>query len=136
MGTLHQLRGELLNDGRITPAEVEVIRAYVEQDGKLDHQDVRFLVELLSDARDVCEEFDALFFPALKQVLLADGQITPDEQYWLLKMLYGDGRVRPSERRFLEELREQLEHRSPEFEAIYAGALTSPDVNWDVGGRA
>lgn len=134
MGTLHRLRSELLCDGKITSAEVGVIRRYLEEDGTLDHDDVRLLVTLLSEAREVCEEFDELFFPVLKKVLLEDGQIGPDEQYYLLKMLYADGRVRPSERKLLEELLRELTVVPPEFVALCNTAFSAKNENWEVGG--
>ena len=135
MGSLHQLRSELLRDGKITDDEVQVIRDYIHRDGKLDLDDVKFLVGLLSDAREVCPAFDELFFPALKEVLLADGQIGTDEQFFLLKMLYSDGHIRDSEKRFLFELLQEANRITPEFEALCAEALKAHPTEWNVGGQ-
>ena len=135
MANLYQLRSALLRDERITDDEVAIIREFIEQDGKLDLDDVRFLVELLSDARDVCPSFDDLFFPALKDVFLRDGKIGMDEHFYLLKMLYSDGHVRESERRFLVELREEAAEVSPEFEALCEQIVDVPDRDWSVGGQ-
>ena len=135
MSGLYQLRAELLRDGRITADEVGVIRQYIESDGKLDLQDVKFLVELLSEAVDVCPEFDELFFPTLKEVILADGQIGSDEQFYLLKMLYSDGHIRENEKQFLVELRSQLKEVPPEFDQMCQTAFQAHATNWDVGGR-
>ena len=135
MGSLHQLRSELLRDGKITDDEVQVIRDYIHRDGKLDLDDVKFLVGLLSDAREVCPAFDELFFPALKDVLLADGQIGMDEQFFLLKMLYSDGHIRDSEKRFLFELLQEANRITPEFEALCAEALKAHPTEWNVGGQ-
>jgi hypothetical protein len=135
MANLYQLHADLLNDDKITEDEVEVIRKYIEEDGKLDLNDVKFLVGLLSSAKEVCQEFDDLFFPVLKEVLLKDGKITMDEQFYLLKMLYSDGHVRDSEREFLFELREELDEIAPEFEALCDQIMTVPSRGWSVGGR-
>ena len=135
MGTLTDLRSQLLKDGKITENEVGVIRAYIHSDGKLDIQDVRFLVELLSSANYVCPEFDALFFPALKDIILADGSIGSDEQFYLLKMLYSDGEIRESETQFLLELRSEVRELTPEFEALCETALAAHPTAWDVGGQ-
>jgi hypothetical protein len=135
MSSLSQLRSELLRDGRITEAEVEVIRDHIHRDGRLDLEDVKFLVGLLSEARDVCPAFDELFFPVLKEVVLEDGRIGQDEQFYLLKMLYSDGNVRPIEKQFLLELREEAQELTPEFEALCGVALAAHPTNWDVGGR-
>jgi hypothetical protein len=135
MPRLHELRSQLLSDGRITEIEVDVIRQQIRRDGQLDLDDVKFLVELLGEAREVCPAFDDLFFPALKQVLLADGGIGHDEQFYLLKMLYSDGQIRESEKRFLRELRAEADHVSPEFEQLCQTAFAAHPTHWDVGGR-
>lgn len=134
MGNLHQLRSELLRDNKITDDEVALIREYIEQDGKLDIDDIRLLVDLLVDAREVSAGFDDLFFPALKEVILRDGMIGYDENYYLLKMLYGDGVVRDCERAFLLELRQEADRVSAEFESLCAQAMTVADRDWSVGG--
>ena len=135
MPSLNQLRSELLTDRKITDAEVEVIRDHIRRDGRLDLEDVKFLVGLLSEAREVCPAFDELFFPALKEVVLEDGRIGQDEQFYLLKMLYSDGHVRPSEKQFLLELREEAQEVTPAFEALCDAALAAHPTSWDVGGR-
>lgn len=135
MAQLSELRSQLLTDGNITDAEVALIKGHVERDGNLDLDDVKFLVELLSEARQVCPAFDEFFFATLKEVFLADGEIGQDEQFYLLKMLYSDGVLRDNERNFLAQLRREVSQVSPEFEAMCETASLSPDTNWDVGGK-
>jgi len=93
------------------------------------------LVGLLSEAHEVCPAFDELFFPALKEVILEDGRIGQDEQFYLLKMLYSDGHVRENEKQFLLELRDAAQEVTPEFEALCEEAFAAHPTNWDVGGR-
>lgn len=114
MGTLHKFRSELLVDGVITKYELSVIREYIEENG-LDYEDVKLLVQLQSDAREVCTEFDDLLFPVLKQVLLADGKVGLDEQFYLLKTLCADGKVGPREQKFITELKAESRTITPEF---------------------
>lgn len=135
MTKLYELQSQLLRDKKITNDEVGIIREYICEDNKLDMDDVRFLIELLSEADEVCPEFDELFFPVLKGVILQDGRIDTSEQFYLLKMLYSDGHVRDSEKRFLEELREEADELTPEFESLCATALTAAATDWDVGGE-
>jgi hypothetical protein len=135
MSRLQELRANVLKDRKITQTEVDFIRDYVEQDGRLDLDDVKVLVELLTEATEVCAEFDELFFPALKQVVLADGRIGCDEQFYLLKMLYADGHVRDSERNFLVELRREAVETTPEFDSLCETAAKAASRNWDLGGR-
>jgi hypothetical protein len=135
MGRLHELQSQLLQDGKITDQEVAVIRNYLQGEGKLDIEDVKFLVELLSNAREVSPSFDELFFPVLKDVLLADGQISLDEQFYLLKMLYSDGCVRESEKQFLQELRREAKETTPEFDTLCEEAFSAHPTNWSLGGK-
>ena len=135
MGQLHELRSQLLRDRRISGDEVEVIREYIRQDGQLDLDDVKFLVDLLSDAVEVSPEFDRLFFPVLKEVVLQDGKIGQDEQFYLMKMLYSDGHLRESERQFLQELQREADELSPQFQAMCDEALEAHATDWSVGGR-
>jgi hypothetical protein len=135
MSGLHRLIAEIHEDGKITDAEVEVIREQVHRDGKLDLDDVQFLVNLLSDAREISPAFDELFFPVLKDAILSDGKIDRGEQFYLLKMLYSDGHVRESEKQFLEQLRRDACEVPPEFDQLLEEACKAPPTNWDVGGR-
>ena len=136
MTNLYRLQSIVLEDKKITDDEVGMIRDYIEEDGKLDLADVKFLVELLSNAQEVCPAFDDLFFPVLKEVLLADGKITMDEHFYLLKMLYSDGHVRDCEREFLLQLRDELDEVSPEFDALCEQVLTVSARDWSLGGRS
>jgi hypothetical protein len=136
MAGLYELQFKLLADRKITRDEVSLIEEQIRRDGRLDLDDVKFLVQLLADADEVCPEFDELFFPALKEVLLADGKIGLDEQFYLLKMLYSDGHLRDSERQFLKELRDEAHAITPEFEQLYATAMAAPAKNWSVEGVA
>jgi hypothetical protein len=124
-----------LYDRRITDNDVKVIRRYIEEDGKLDMDDLRFLVGLLSEADEVCPAFDELFFPALKEVILADGRIAPDEIFYLMKMLYSDGQIRESEKQFLLELSRETDEFPPEFQELCDEAMSAHPRNWSVGGR-
>ena len=134
MSRLRELQSTVLEDRRITRDEVDFIRDYIRHDGRLDLEDVKVLVELLSLAKEVCVEFDELFFPALKEVVLTDGHIGCDEQFYLLKMLYSDGHVRDSEREFLAELRREVTETTPEFDSLCETAARAKSKNWDVGG--
>ncbi len=136
MASLYSIMEQVVADKKITEQEVAVIQQYIRQNGRLDLEDVRFLVQLLVDSREVCPAFDRLFFPILKEVLLADGRIQNDELFYLFKMVYGDGRVRNSEREFLLELRRECRETTAEFDAFCDQVLATPDSGWSLGGRA
>ncbi len=132
MANLYKIREQLLRDHKITINEVEMIKDQMATDGKLDFADARLLVELLQDAREVCSEFDELFFPCLREIILEDGKIQMDEQFILLKMLYSDGEVRESERHFLTELYRDADEITPEFRQLCDNALNCETVDWSI----
>jgi len=132
---LHELLASVLADGEIDDSEVASIREYLYRDAKLDLDDVKVLVELYCEARRRSAAFDDLFFDVLEQVILADGEIRPSEQFYLLKMLYSDREVRPREKEFLLKLRRTARHTTPQFDALCDVALQAHPTAWDVGGR-
>lgn len=132
MSAVCEMRDRLLKDGKINPGEVDAIKEFVTADGILDYDDIKFLVGLMKEANYVCDEFDEVLFPCLKHVMLSDGEIGADEQYLLLQMLYSDGEVRPSERRFIAELYAEVDNISPEFQELCENALNSPEKNWSL----
>jgi hypothetical protein len=136
MNLSQELHSRIRRNGKITKADVESIRHCVEQDGQLDLADMKMLVELLCAAVEVCPEFDDFFFPCLRKAVLADGRIGSDEQFYLLKMLYSDGHVRDCEKRFLVELRRDVQELTPEFESLCEIAMQAAPTNWDLGGRS
>lgn len=135
MPRLNDIVSTKLADRVISDAEVSQIREIIEEDGKLDLDDVKLLVELYTQAEERCQAFDDLFFSVLEQVVVEDGEVQPSEQYYLLKMIYSDREILPREREFLKRLRKIIARPSPEFKSLCDTALAAPDKNWDVGGR-
>ena len=127
MSRLRALKERILVDGQdlwIDDAEVALIRGCLPTDGSIPPEDLKVLTEMRTKARAACAAFDELFFPALKSFLLSDGQISQSEQFLLLRMLYGGGGIDDAERRFLQELRRELDPVTPEFQAIYQEAMS------------
>lgn len=135
MSQFYTLLAQIQADGGITNDEIQPIRQYLDADNTLDLDDVKLLVELYCDAKNRCPAFDELFFSVLERVLLSDGQISPSEEFYLLKMIYSDREIREPEREFLRRLRKQLPSRSASFENLFETAINSPAKNWSVGGR-
>lgn len=128
MSALRSIKPKILvegEDGRIDEQDLALIQSTLPP-GPIAADDMKVLMELRSDARSVCSAFDAWFFPIFKEYLLADGQISPMEQYQLLHMLYGAGGIDPAERAFLQDLRQELSKlggMNPEFERLYQQAM-------------
>jgi hypothetical protein len=131
----YQFLADMLADKRIDETEVPVIREYVYRDGQVNLEDVKLLVELYCEARQRCPEFDDLFFDVLEAAILADGEIRPAEEFYLLKMLYSDREVHPREKEFLLHLRKRAKRTTPEFDELCREALQAPATGWSVGGR-
>jgi hypothetical protein len=70
-------------------------------------------------ARSVCQEFDAYFFPAFKRYLLADGRLSPMEQFELMRLLFEGGGVNEIEKGFLRDLRKSLPQQQAEFDEMF-----------------
>ena len=135
MTKFHEFVSASLADGKIDDAEVALVRDHLYQDGRLDIEDVKLLVELYCGAADYCTAFEDLFFSVLEEVFLEDGEIRPSEQFYLLKMLYSDRKIRDREKEFLLRLKETARHVTPEFEALCQEAFDAHPTAWSVGGR-
>lgn len=123
---LKQLKSELLSDGKISSNEVARIRRYVEEDGALDFDDVAFLVELIGEANEVCPEFDELFLPLMRHVLLKDGKIDLEEQTILVDMLVAGGAIRQSEIKLVRDLQIEATETTPGFDKLCQALLAIP----------
>ena len=135
MSATSELLAEVLSDHMVDEYDVALIRRVLAENGRLDLDDVKLLVEIYCQAWQSCPAFDDLFFDVLESVLLGDGEIQPSEQFYLLKMLYSDRVIREREKNFLLELKRRVKHSSPEFEAICSEAFRANPTQWDVGGR-
>lgn len=135
MSQFHQFLAKIQTDGKICDADVHLVADQLEADGQLDIADVKLLVELYCGTKQRSPAFDTLFFTVLEKVFLTDGQISPSEEYYLLKMIYSDREIREQEREFLRRLRKQLPDRTASFEGLFDTAINAPSHNWSVGGR-
>ena len=134
MSQFHQFIERIQADEKICDADVLLVGQHLEADGQIDLADVKLLVELYCGAKERSPAFDNLFFTVLEKVLLADGQISPAEEFYLLKMIYSDRKICEREREFLRKLRKQLPERTASFEALFETAINAPNADWCVGG--
>ena len=119
MADLQKLKKDILADGNIDDQEVETIRRELYADGKIDKDEVEFLMALRNEARATCPAFEALFFDAVKQNVLADGSIDAEEAALLRRMVFADGKIDANEKKFLGDLKAQAKKVSPEFQKLY-----------------
>ena len=117
------LREVLLTDGTIDATETAVLKREILADGVVDREEVEFLTSLRDRAREICPEFTAFFFEALKLHLLADGVLDEEEGELVRKIIFADGVIDDSERAFLAELKREAKSISPGFERMSNEAL-------------
>ena len=123
----------ILADGKIDDAEVRVLQKEFWADGKIDAKEVEFLIELRNRAqkkakakgKDVNPKFETLFFKAIEQNVLRDGQISAKEADWLRKMLFADGKIDADEKNFLKSLKSKAKKTSSQFDALYEECVAS-----------
>src|SRR5207248_11003731 len=98
-----------LADGKIDDDEVRILRKELWADGQIDKEEVEFLIELRNAAQkkakarkeEVNASFEKLFFKAIEENVLTDGQIDAAEARWLKDMLFADGKIDDNEKKFL-----------------------------------
>lgn len=117
-----KLRTRVLSVNRITKTEVDLLRSHLLGNQNLGFEDVRLLVDLATQADQVCPEFDPILFPSLRSVMLEDGIISPEEQV-LLMQLFADRPLRMCELQFLAELYDDVETVTPALKSVFASSL-------------
>jgi len=115
----------LLADGVIDETEVKVLRKELWADGKIDREEVEFLIELRNAAQKKARKeplnpaFEKLFFKAVEENVLQDGNIDDEEARWLREMLYADKKIDDNEKKFLGRLKKAATGTSQAFEKLY-----------------
>lgn len=111
----------LLADGRLTDVETKLLRRAVLDDGKINREEVVFLIDLKRSATAVTPAFDRFLFAVLKRVVLADGAVSDAEAGWLERILFADKTlVSDATVRFLRELYADARSVGPKFQRLYA----------------
>jgi len=119
MPDLRQIEEQVVANGRVEGHELEMLRALLYGDGKINRKEADFLVVLYKRVRNRPHGFQQFFYNAIKNHLLADGRIDAEETAWLRQMLFADGKIRDDERKFLSQLKGEAGEVSPEFEALF-----------------
>jgi hypothetical protein len=83
MMNLELLKAEVLADGVISDADVELICDELYPDGKIDRGVVELFISLRNEARVVCPRFERLLFDAVKHHMLTTGFIDAGRVEWL-----------------------------------------------------
>lgn len=124
MPQLRELMGKFLADGKIDSREVETLGALLYTDRKIDRTEAEFLIELHRRVERVSPGFEKFFYKAIKQHVLTDGVIDPEEAVWLRDMILADGKVDEREKKLLRGLKGEAARTCPEFEDLFAECVT------------
>jgi uncharacterized tellurite resistance protein B-like protein len=122
----------LLADSKIDDDEVKALRKELWDDGQIDMEEVKFLIDLRNAAQkkakakkeEVNPKFTALFFKAIEENVLKDGKIDAAEAGWLRGMLFADGKIDEDEKKFLAKLKKSAKATSPQFESLYDDCMS------------
>ena len=114
-----------LADGVIDEMEVKVIKKELYADGKIDQKELEFLIELRSAAQKkargtpLSAQFENMFYKAVHDNVLADGNISAKETAFLRKALMAGGKADVAEKAFVRRLKKAAKKTSPAFEKLY-----------------
>ena len=118
-----------LADGVIDDTEVKILKKELWADGKIDKDEVEFLIDLRNLAQKKAKKgklksaFEKLFFKAIEENVLADGTIDDEEARWLRAMLFADKKIDANEKKFLARLKKAAKSTSPAFDKLYEECL-------------
>ena len=118
-----------LADGVIDDTEVKILKKELWADGKIDQDEVEFLIDLRNLAQKKAKKgklksaFEKLFFKAIEENVLADGTIDDEEARWLRAMLFADKKIDANEKKFLARLKKGAKSTSPAFDKLYEECL-------------
>lgn len=114
----------LLADGGIDDREVAVLRKEMFADGRVDENELDFLLELKRDAQRVVPAFHFLMIESLKSCYVAGDAIKPGSASLLRRWLLS-GKVGYVEKRYLEELRAAAKQVPPDFDQLYRQVMAA-----------
>jgi tellurite resistance protein len=133
MTTLRQIEQDILATGKIDGNELTLLRGRLYADGKIDRRGADFLVELHKRVQHLTPAFEHFFYQAIKDHILADGNITAEETAWLREMLFADGKIDDQERRLLHELKGEAGQVSGEFDVLFEQSMKRPQEQHTCG---
>jgi uncharacterized tellurite resistance protein B-like protein len=108
----------LLGDGHISTKETDILKAEILANKDVSHEELEFLAELKKDAKTVVKVFDEFFHEAIKLAVLDNGVISEAEAKLLRKIVFADGKVSPTEKALIAELKKGAKKTHPDFDKL------------------
>lgn len=116
----------LLSNGVIDATKTKVLRKELYAYGKIDQPELQFLIDLRFAAQKrargmpLSPRFENLFFKAVHDCVLADGNLCAKEAAFLRKAIWANGKVHEAEKAFVRRLKKAAKMTSPAFDQLYA----------------
>ncbi len=126
MQELRRLEQDILEKGKVDSDHLESLRLALRVGGKVGRAQADFLVDLHKRVQHPNPAFEALFYRAIKDHVLADGRIDAEEAGWLRRVLFADGKIDDEGRQLMRELKGDAERASPEFDALFDECMKMP----------
>lgn len=110
MTTLAELKASVLEDNIVDAEEVETIRTFLFDDGKIDREEADFLFEVNDAVSGNANDagWTTLFVDGISAHVLEDdnspGEIDEDEAAYLKTQIHGDGQVDATEQALLANI--------------------------------
>ncbi len=133
MVDLREIEQDIVATGKVDSLMLEVLRQRLYAEGKVGRREADFLAELHKRVQHRTPAFERFFYEAVKDHVLADGAVDPEEAAWLRRLLFADGKFKDEERRFLHELKGEARRVCPEFEALYQESMKRPQEHHTCG---
>jgi hypothetical protein len=126
MQELRRIEQDILTQGEVDSDHLEALHRRLYATGRINRAEVDFLVELHKRVQHSNPSFEYIFYRAIQDYLLADGCIDAEKVAWLRQMLFADGTIKDEEKKFLQELKGEVQKGSKEFETLFEEAMKMP----------
>ena len=130
---LQEIEQAILAKGRVDGAELEALRQQLYAGGNIERRQADFLVDLHKRVQHRTPAFEQFFYQAIKDHILAHGQINAEEAAWLRQMVCANGNIKDEERKLLHELKGEAKQVSPEFETLFKEGMKQPQERHTCG---
>jgi hypothetical protein len=119
----------ILADGAIDETEVKILKKELYADGKIDKQELAWLLKLREAAqkrakgKDLHPAFEKLFFDVIYNRVVNNGVINKEGVALLRSAIFADKKVDEGEKKFLGRIKKGLTRPNAEFDKLCAECL-------------
>ena len=134
MNATDQFLPDMLADKRVDETEVPAIREYVFRDGQVNLEDVRLLVDSIAKPASGARSSTTSSSTSWEAAVLADGEIQPAEEFYLLKTLTPTAKSAHAKKSSCCTCGSGRSGPRPRSTVLCREALACPSTGWSTGG--